>query len=114
MQPPPPTPRAGKAKMHESGTKSFSAVQNVKEQESDSPIQYFSSQHWKRARVHALSISRNPADAEDIAQETYVRLFQAFVAGGKIEHCTAWMKGVMRRVIVDHFRKVRPDLHVSF
>jgi RNA polymerase sigma factor (sigma-70 family) len=90
----------------------FTEGQGFESQKSDSPIQYFSSAHWKRTYQRAHAIVQNPADAEDIAQETYVRLFQTFLAGHEIESCMAWMKGVIRRVIVDQFRKTRPDLHV--
>jgi RNA polymerase sigma factor (sigma-70 family) len=81
---------------------------------SDNPIHYFSTAHWKRTYGHAYSIAGNPEDAEDVAQETYVRLFETFITGRKIESCVAWIRGVMRRVVVDHFRESRPDLHISF
>lgn len=79
----------------------------------DSPIRYFSSRHWKRAYTHARSLARNPADAEDIAQESYVRLFESFIAGRRIESSVAWLKGVISKLVVDQFRKTRPDLHTS-
>jgi RNA polymerase sigma factor (sigma-70 family) len=81
--------------------------------EPDNPILYFSSSHWRRTYGHAYSIAGNPADAEDIAQETYVRLFETFVTGRRIDSCVAWIRGVMRRVVVDHFREARPDLHLA-
>ena len=90
----------------------FAEEQRLESQKPDSPILYFSSAHWKRAYQQAHAIVQNTADAEDIAQETYVRLFQTFLAGREIESCVAWMRGVIRKVIVDQFRKTRPDLHV--
>jgi RNA polymerase sigma-70 factor, ECF subfamily len=56
---------------------------------------------------------RNPADAEDLAQEAYVRLHEAILNGRKIESCLAWMRGVVRHVVFQHLRKTRPDLHVT-
>ena len=101
--------------MSESSSKNLSAVQIIKEKDTESsdPIQYFSSRHWKRTYAHAHSIARNSADAEDIAQETYIKLFQTLLSGRKINSCMAWMKGVVRKVVVDQFRKARPDLYAS-
>src|SRR5437868_4967328 len=79
----------------------------------DNPISYFSRSHWKRTYGHAHSIVQNPADAEDIAQETYIRLFQNFINGNRIESCIAWMRGVLRNVVVQHFHETRPDLHLT-
>jgi RNA polymerase sigma factor (sigma-70 family) len=76
-------------------------------------ISYFSRAHWKRTYGHARSIVQNTADAEDIAQETYIRLFQNFMSGNRIESCIAWMRGVLHNVAVQHFRQMRPDLHMT-
>jgi RNA polymerase sigma factor (sigma-70 family) len=101
--------------MSESLSKNVSAAQIIKNKDTGSsdPIQYFSSRHWKRTYAHAHSIAHNSADAEDIAQETYIKLFQTFLAGRKIDSCMAWIKGVVRKVVVDQFRKARPDLYAS-
>jgi RNA polymerase sigma factor (sigma-70 family) len=99
--------------MSESASK-HSFAQLPEEQEFDNLIRYFSNRHWKRTYAHAHSITRNSADAEDIAQETYIRLFQTFLTGRKIDSCMAWMKSVVRKVVIDQFRKARPDLHLAF
>lgn len=74
---------------------------------------YFSNAHWKKTYRHAQTVVNNPADAEDIAQEAFLRLYSAVTGGKKIDSLAAWMKSVVRRVAVDHFRKTRPDLHVA-
>ena len=101
--------------MSESSFKNLSASQIIKNKdiEPSDPIQYFSSRHWKRTYAHAHSIAHNSADAEDIAQETYIKLFQTLLSGRKINSCMAWMKGVVLKVVVDQFRKTRPDLYAS-
>jgi RNA polymerase sigma factor (sigma-70 family) len=68
---------------------------------------------WKRTYRHAQTVVNNPADAEDIAQEAFLRWHSAVTGGKKIDSLAAWMKSVVRRVAVDHFRKTRPDLHVA-
>ena len=82
--------------------------------ESDTRDQYFSEADWKRTYRHAYAVVGNAADAEDVAQEAYLRLYEAVVNGRKIESLMAWMRGVVRNVVVDQFRKARPDLHVVF
>ncbi len=67
---------------------------------------------WKRVYGQAYSLTRNPADAEDAVQETYLRLFQAGARGGRIESTTAWMRGVLRNVVFQTFQRLRPDLHI--
>jgi RNA polymerase sigma factor (sigma-70 family) len=81
--------------------------------ESDDRDQYFSQAHWKRTYRHAYSVVGNAADAEDAAQEAYLRLYEAVVSGRKIESLVSWMKSVVRNVVVDQFRKARPDLHIG-
>jgi RNA polymerase sigma-70 factor (ECF subfamily) len=67
---------------------------------------------WKRAYGHAYALTRNTADAEDAAQEAYLRLFQRGNRGEPIESRTAWLRGVLRYVLLETYRKIRPDLHV--
>jgi RNA polymerase sigma factor (sigma-70 family) len=81
--------------------------------ELESSDSIFSLANWKRTYLHARTVASNSADAEDIAQETFLRLHRALDSGHKIDSLTGWMKAVVRRVAVDHFRKTRPDLHVA-
>ncbi len=67
---------------------------------------------WKRAYGQAYALTRNTADAEDAAQEAYLRLFQRGNHGEQIESRTAWLRGVLRYVLFETYRKIRPDLHV--
>lgn len=68
------------------------------------------SKDWHTAYQHAYSIVGNAADAEDLAQETFLRLFQY---RSRIDTYVGWMKVVVRSVKHRHFAKTRPDLHVA-
>ena len=68
---------------------------------------------WKATYQHAYSMVGNAADAEDITQETFVRLFERAEHRPRIEVYLKWMRVVVRTVISRHFAKTRPDLHVS-
>jgi RNA polymerase sigma-70 factor, ECF subfamily len=78
----------------------------------ESSSDYFSKSHWKRTYQHAYSLVQNPADAEDMAQEAYLRLFQAMSTGRRVESCVAWLKAVLRNAAFQRWRETRPDLHV--
>jgi RNA polymerase sigma-70 factor (ECF subfamily) len=74
--------------------------------------EYFSTSQWTRTYKHAYSLVQDPADAEDMAQEAYLRLFEAVSAGRKIESCVAWLKAVVRNAAFQHWHETRPDLHI--
>jgi RNA polymerase sigma-70 factor (ECF subfamily) len=48
--------------------------------------------------------------AEDIAQESFIRFFQARSQGEEIEQPRAWLYRVAHNLLVDYGRKKRPDL----
>lgn len=48
--------------------------------------------------------------AEDIAQESFIRYFQARGRGEEISQARAWLFRVAHNLVVDHGRKKRPDL----
>jgi RNA polymerase sigma-70 factor (ECF subfamily) len=61
--------------------------------------------HMQALYAGAWRLARNAADAEDLAQETYLRAFRAFhlfVPGTNIR---AWLFTILYRVRADHFRK---------
>ncbi|MEZ5362067.1 MAG: sigma-70 family RNA polymerase sigma factor [Bryobacterales bacterium] len=48
--------------------------------------------------------------AEDIAQESFIRFFQARSQGEEIDQPRAWLYRVAHNLLVDYSRKKRPDL----
>ena len=55
---------------------------------------------WYMALVrYALRATANYGLAEDLAQETFIQLYQALRAGKDIEHPKAWMICVLRRAM---------------
>ena len=48
--------------------------------------------------------------AEDIAQESFIRFFQARSLGEEIDQPRAWLYRVAHNLLVDYGRKKRPDL----
>lgn len=48
--------------------------------------------------------------AEDIAQESFIRFFQARSQGEEIDQPRAWLYRVAHNLLVDYGRKKRPDL----
>jgi len=50
------------------------------------------------------------SEAEDIAQETFVRYFQARSRDEKITQARAWLFRVAHNLLVDYGRKRKPDL----
>lgn len=53
---------------------------------------------------------RNVTDIEDIAQETFVRYFQARSNGESIDNPKGWLYRVGRRLALDHAKKSKPVL----
>ena len=53
---------------------------------------------------------RNSGDLEDIAQETFIRFFQARCNGENIASPKAWLYRVGRRLAIDFGRKAKPVL----
>jgi RNA polymerase sigma factor (sigma-70 family) len=51
-------------------------------------------------------------DAEDILQDVFYELVEAYRAMGPVEHTSAWLFRVARNKIIDLFRKKKPDAHI--
>src|ERR1700724_3007487 len=49
------------------------------------------------------------SDAEDIVQEVFYELLEAYRLMKPVEHVTAWLFRVARNRMIDLFRKKRPD-----
>lgn len=55
----------------------------------------------------ALRMTRNPADAEDLVQETFVKAFQAFDRFKQGTNLKAWLYRIMTNTYINHYRKVQ-------
>lgn len=53
----------------------------------------------------ALRMTRNPADAEDLVQETYVKAYQAFNSFSEGTNLTAWLYRIMTNTYINSYRK---------
>jgi RNA polymerase sigma-70 factor (ECF subfamily) len=53
----------------------------------------------------ALRMSANPSVAEDITQETYVRVWQSIASFRGDSAFTSWLTAIAIRVSIDHFRR---------
>ena len=55
----------------------------------------------------ALQLSRNPADAADLVQETYLRAFRNFSSFTEGTNCRAWLFTILYSVFVNHYRRTQ-------
>lgn len=53
----------------------------------------------------ALRMTRNPADAEDLVQETYLKAFSAFRSFRKGTNLKAWMYRILTNTYINSYRK---------
>lgn len=53
----------------------------------------------------ALRMTRNPTDAEDLVQETYIKAFQAFDSFKPGTNLKAWLYRIMTNTYINHYRK---------
>lgn len=61
----------------------------------------------RRLRAFVSRRVRNPADAEDIVQETFLRIHRHLVKVRSADRLTAWVFQVARSALVDHYRRER-------
>ncbi|MHC9545096.1 sigma-70 family RNA polymerase sigma factor [Corynebacterium diphtheriae] len=53
----------------------------------------------------ALRMTRNPTDAEDLVQETYVKAYQAFNSFSEGTNLKAWLYRIMTNTYINSYRK---------
>lgn len=53
----------------------------------------------------AMRMTRNPADAEDLVQETYVKAFAAFHQFAEGTNLKAWMYRILTNTFINNYRK---------
>jgi RNA polymerase sigma-70 factor (ECF subfamily) len=60
-----------------------------------------------RPRFHAaaLRLTRNPADADDLLQETYLRAYRGFSRFEPGTNLTAWLYRILRNTYINGYRK---------
>ncbi len=57
----------------------------------------------------ALRMTRNPADAEDLVQETYLRAFRGFGGFEEGTNLRAWMYRILTNTFINAYRKRQPE-----
>jgi RNA polymerase sigma-70 factor (ECF subfamily) len=55
----------------------------------------------------ALRMTRNPADAEDLVQETFVKAFAAFHQFGEGTNLKAWLYRILTNTFINNYRKAQ-------
>jgi RNA polymerase sigma-70 factor (ECF subfamily) len=58
-------------------------------------------------RAFALALARNPHDADDLVQETYLRAQRAHATFEPGTNAKAWLFTILRRVHIDRHRRAR-------
>lgn len=53
----------------------------------------------------ALRMTRNPADAEDLVQETYIKAFSAFASFREGTNIKAWLYRILTNTYINSYRK---------
>ena len=53
----------------------------------------------------ALQMTRNPEDAQDLIQETFVRAYRFFDKFEKGTNCKAWLFKIMRNNFINRYRQ---------
>ena len=61
--------------------------------------------------AHALRLTRRPADAEDILQESYLKAYRAYGSFQEGTNLRAWMYRIVTNTYINKYRKNqrRPD-----
>lgn len=67
-------------------------------------------QHSASLMRYLRTTVRDPGDLEDLAQEAFIRYFQARSNGESIHSPKAWLYRVGRHLALDHAKKSRPVL----
>lgn len=63
--------------------------------------------YFPRIREKCRRMMRNPGDAEDVAQETFVRLWQARLQDAEPQQVMAWVYRTSTRLAIDRLRRRR-------
>jgi RNA polymerase sigma-70 factor (ECF subfamily) len=68
-------------------------------------------EHMASLYTAALRMTRNPADAEDLVQETYLKAYRAFDSFQEGTNLKAWLYRILTNTFINSYRakKRRPD-----
>jgi len=68
-------------------------------------------EHMDSLYAGALRMTRNPADAEDLVQETYLKAYRAFESFEEGTNLKAWLFRILTNTFINRYRqqKRRPD-----
>src|SRR2546430_12626659 len=68
-------------------------------------------EHMPSLYTAALRMTRNPADAEDLVQETYLKDYRAFDSFQEGTNLKAWLYRILTNTFINSYRakKRRPD-----
>ena len=68
-------------------------------------------QHMDSLYAGALRMTRNPADAEDLVQETYLKAYRGFGSFEEGTNLKAWLYRILTNTFINRYRqqKRRPD-----
>ncbi|WP_224249975.1 RNA polymerase sigma factor [Hyalangium gracile] len=61
--------------------------------------------YFPRIREKCRRMLRDPGDAEDVAQETFIRLWKANLQGGDARRVIAWVYRTSSRLALDRLRR---------
>jgi len=65
--------------------------------------------YQNRLYRYLLRLVRQPADAEDLFQQTWVRVAERIGKYDPQRNFDAWLFSVARNLAIDHLRRVRPE-----
>ena len=68
-------------------------------------------EHMPSLYTAALRMTRNPADAEDLVQETYLKAYRAFASYQEGTNLKAWLYRILTNTFINSYRskKRRPE-----
>lgn len=69
--------------------------------------------HIDRLYSAALRMTRNPADAEDVVQETYAKAFQAYRTFTPGTNLKAWLYRILTNTYINQYRKAKRSPQTS-
>jgi RNA polymerase sigma-70 factor (ECF subfamily) len=58
-------------------------------------------------QAFALSLTRRPADADDLVQETFLKALRSFDGFQRGTNAKAWLFTIARRLLIDRYRRQR-------
>ena len=64
-------------------------------------------EHMSSLYTAALRMTRNPADAEDLVQETYLKAYRAFASFQEGTNLKAWLYRILTNTYINQYRAKR-------